>query len=50
VGQAAKERLITHPGMTAASFKRLMGSKEATFLNAKGYMTARSRITTRPFA
>jgi molecular chaperone HscC len=28
VGQAAKERLITHPGMTHASFKQLMGSKQ----------------------
>jgi molecular chaperone HscC len=37
VGQAAKERLITHPGMTAASFKRLMGSKEATFLGETSY-------------
>jgi molecular chaperone HscC len=37
VGQAAKERLITHPGMTAASFKRLMGSKEATFLGKTSY-------------
>lgn len=37
VGQAAKERLITHPGMTAASFKRLMGSKEATFLGKNSY-------------
>jgi molecular chaperone HscC len=30
VGQAAKERLITHPGLTAASFKRLMGSQQVT--------------------
>lgn len=26
VGQAAKERLITHPGRTAAAFKRSMGT------------------------
>jgi len=25
VGQAAKERLITHPGLTVAAFKRFMG-------------------------
>jgi molecular chaperone HscC len=37
VGQAAKERLITHPGMTAASFKRLMGSKQLTPLGKTSY-------------
>jgi molecular chaperone HscC len=37
VGQAAKERLITHPGMTAASFKRLMGSKQVTPLGKTSY-------------
>lgn len=37
VGQAAKERLITHPGMTAASFKRLMGSKQTTPLGKASY-------------
>jgi molecular chaperone HscC len=37
VGQAAKERLITHPEMTAASFKRLMGSKEETLLGKTSY-------------
>jgi len=37
VGQAAKERLITHPRMTAASFKRLMGSKEGTVLGNTSY-------------
>jgi molecular chaperone HscC len=37
VGQAAKERLITHPGMTAASFKRLMGSKQLTALGKTSY-------------
>ena len=37
VGQAAKERLITDPRMTAASFKRLMGSKEETVLGKTSY-------------
>jgi molecular chaperone HscC len=37
VGQAAKERLITHPRMTAASFKRLMGSKEESVLGKSSY-------------
>lgn len=37
VGQAARERLITHPGMTAASFKRLMGSKQLTSLGRTSY-------------
>ncbi|MFT3731718.1 MAG: molecular chaperone HscC [Hyphomicrobium sp.] len=32
VGQAAKERLITHPADTTASFKRYMGSSHATSL------------------
>ena len=29
VGQAAKERLYTHPAVTAAAFKRFMGTKKA---------------------
>lgn len=37
VGQAAAERLITHPTMTAASFKRLMGSREQTTLGTSAY-------------
>jgi molecular chaperone HscC len=37
VGEGAKERLITHPAMTTASFKRLMGSTGATFLGKTSY-------------
>jgi molecular chaperone HscC len=37
VGQAARERLITHPDLTAASFKRYMGTNRLT------------RLGTRPF-
>jgi len=37
VGQAAKERLITDPALTAASFKRLMGSRQETFLGKMAY-------------
>ena len=37
VGQAAKERLITQPGKTAASFKRFMGSAHATVLDRKTF-------------
>jgi molecular chaperone HscC len=32
VGKAARERLLTHPDKTAASFKRFMGSRRATTL------------------
>ena len=32
VGQAAKERLVTHPDRTVASFKRFMGSDRVTRL------------------
>jgi molecular chaperone HscC len=32
VGKAARERLLTHPGRTVASFKRLMGSAQETVL------------------
>ena len=32
VGQAAKERLVTHPDLTVASFKRFMGSERVTRL------------------
>ena len=38
VGQAAKERLYTHPHMTAAAFKRFMGTK-------KQYMLGEHRFT-----
>jgi molecular chaperone HscC len=37
VGQAAKERLITHPGLTAATFKRFMGSDRATRLGKRSF-------------
>lgn len=37
VGQAAKERLVTDPAMTAASFKRLMGSKQVIPLGKSSY-------------
>ena len=35
VGQAAKERLITHPGRTAAAFKRSMGTTRQFLLDQK---------------
>jgi molecular chaperone HscC len=37
VGQAAKERLVTHPQQTAAQFKRLMGTRESVALAGKYY-------------
>jgi molecular chaperone HscC len=37
VGQAAKERLITHPDRTAASFKRLMGTDRLTQLGSRRF-------------
>jgi molecular chaperone HscC len=37
VGQAAKERLITQPGKTAASFKRYMGSAHVTALGRNSF-------------
>lgn len=37
VGQAAKERLITQPGKTAASFKRYMGSAHVTSLGRNSF-------------
>ena len=37
VGQAAKERLITHPGLTAAVFKRLMGTDRLTQLGSRSF-------------
>jgi molecular chaperone HscC len=36
VGQAAKERLITHPDLTVASFKRFMGTERVTHLGHRG--------------
>lgn len=35
VGQAAKQRLITHPGRTAAAFKRSMGTTRQFLLDQK---------------
>src|SRR5215469_16218613 len=37
VGEAAKERLITHPALTASSFKRLMGSPQITTLGTRAF-------------
>lgn len=40
IGEAAKERLISHPNLTEAVFKRHMGSKNSTNL-AKSYFPLR---------
>jgi len=37
VGQSARERLFTHPSRTAASFKRLMGTKEVVRLAGREF-------------
>ena len=37
VGQAARERLITQPSRTAASFKRYMGSSHLTSLGSRSF-------------
>jgi molecular chaperone HscC len=37
VGQAARERLITHPELTVATFKRLMGTDRLTRLGARQF-------------
>lgn len=37
VGQAARERLLTHPGRTAASFKRLMGTRQEVKLGERSF-------------
>ena len=37
VGQAAKERLISHPEQTASVFKRFMGSKKVYRLGAQSF-------------
>jgi molecular chaperone HscC len=37
VGQAAKERLITHPALTAATFKRYMGTNRLTRLGSRAF-------------
>ena len=43
VGQAAKERLITHPDKTVASFKRYMGSAHITTLGRRRFAPKNSR-------
>src|SRR5882672_1766036 len=37
VGLAARERMSTHPALTAAAFKRYMGTDRLLFLGKKGY-------------
>ena len=37
VGKAAKDRLVTHPELTASQFKRLMGSAEKLNLGKRSY-------------
>jgi molecular chaperone HscC len=37
VGLAARERLVTHPGLSAAAFKRYMGTDRLIFVGEKGY-------------
>ncbi|MCI8640175.1 MAG: molecular chaperone HscC [Coprococcus sp.] len=37
VGRTAKERLISHPDRTAASFKRFMGTEEEFFLGGRRF-------------
>ncbi len=37
VGEAARERLITHPHLTAANFKRFMGSNKVVHLGKKAF-------------
>ena len=37
VGRSAKERLISHPSLTAASFKRFMGTKKVYQLGKKNF-------------
>ena len=37
VGQAAKDRLLTHPTMTIAAFKRWMGSGRSTLLGKRSF-------------
>lgn len=37
VGQAAKERLVTHPALTAAAFKRFMGSQKTYLLGRRAF-------------
>lgn len=37
IGQSARERLVTHPNKTVASFKRLMGSQHVTALGSSKF-------------
>lgn len=37
VGQAAKERLVSHPGYAVANFKRYMGSNKLLVMSGKNY-------------
>lgn len=37
IGAAARERLLTHPGLTVATFKRRMGSSSRTQLGANSF-------------
>ena len=37
VGLAARERLATHPALTATAFKRYMGTDRLLFVGEKGY-------------
>ncbi len=37
IGQAAKDRLVTHPNITTARFKRYMGTDREVKLNKKSY-------------
>ncbi len=38
VGQAAKDRLISHPNTTVSQFKRLMGTREKITLGARAFL------------
>ena len=38
VGEVAKERLVTHPKQSAASFKKDMGTKKAKVLGNKKFL------------
>ncbi|HBJ91791.1 MAG TPA: molecular chaperone HscC, partial [Hyphomonadaceae bacterium] len=37
IGQAAKDRLVTHPNLTTARFKRYMGTNHEAMLGKKKY-------------
>lgn len=37
VGAVAKERLVSHPDVSASSFKRYMGTNKVTYLGGKGF-------------